>query len=383
LSIEQRNDACSLDWFTIQNIPSSYPSHTIQLDRSIESCLQARAGSVNAKIGGVWQEFSHYCGPNRDTFSCRDGRTGILEDCSKDDESEALGDNDSPWTVQSSSCLKLTVMEGYVGGQAVFEVFDNLKSIGKTTDIPIAQGAPTCTDDPMGCNVGTGVSKGSFILQKNVPHSLHIVARRSDCSNGISHDGGWFKLEATPCGNGNADDGGVVNPPQNDNNDNPADNGSTPSQGGCANAKEECGNGVQCCAGLTCRQNPVNGKRKCRKPGFQPQSDCANAKEWCGQGVQCCSGLVCRRNPVNGKRKCRKPGFHPQSQCARWKDRCGQGVQCCAGLVCRADQVSGIRKCRRKKNSGGGGTTMGPGGSGGIGNGGGDAVPGPMGIGVP
>jgi hypothetical protein len=295
--------------------------------------------------------------------------------------------------------LLFEVMEGYGGGQAVFEVFNGEVSLGKTPDVPIAQGSSSCNADPYGCNLEAGVSKGQFLLQKDVQYNLHIVARRSDC-DGCEFDGGWFRLKTTADCDGN-DDGDVAPPPcpavgEKCSNANPCCAGleCRPSSSGkgrrcvdpndtgdkspedCAEATESCGSDEDCCGKLACRRNQATGERTCRPP------KCAKANHRCGKAKTCCQGLVCRRrrrrrgNINSGKRRCRTKNSDPENAtCARLKDRCGNGVDCCAGLACRADRVSGVRKCRRKKNGGGGGgTTMGTGGNGngGGGNGNGD-----------
>ena len=95
--------------------------------------------------------------------------------------------------------MLLEVIEGYGGGQAVFEVFDDEVSLGNTTDVPFEQGSTSCEADPTACNVDDGVTKGKFVLQKNVQYDLRIVARRSDY--GGAYDGGWFRLTSAACGN--------------------------------------------------------------------------------------------------------------------------------------------------------------------------------------
>jgi hypothetical protein len=351
-----------------------------------ESCQQARAGSINDKIDGKWQEFSYLPGPNQEVYACSSY-------CSKDSDSEPLGDNTSPWTVKTSaSCLQLEVMEGLGGGNAVFEVFNNEVSMGKTTDVPADQGSSSCQTDPFSCNLDTGVGKGVFLLQKNVDYSIHIIARRSDCT-GCDWDGGWFRLKTTPCVNGTCakedEKCGAAVPcceglgleclSSNGNAGRTCQATVTPPV--CAHLKETCGNGMDCCEGegLVCHLNQVTGKRTCRKQhqcadleenceakqcceDFICQLDadtgdrtcsrnenatvCANAKETCGNGVPCCGSLVCHLGQATGERTCRN-----QTKCARAKHRCGKATKCCEGLVCRRSRPKGQRRCRKKKSS--------------------------------
>jgi hypothetical protein len=402
------------------------------LEPLVEGCRQARAGSINDKIDGKWQEFGYKAGTNQEAYAC-------LYGCSSDPDSEPLGNNTSPWTVKSSSsCLQLEVMEGYGGGQAVFEVFNNEASLGKTPDIPLAQGSTSCDADPYGCNLEAGVSKGAFVLQKGVPYNLHIVALRSDTSSIYGTDGGWFRLKTLSC----QPNGQCANVEEKCGKAKHCCDGlgleclpSTGSSGGrtcqtavppsvCALVKEACGQGgVPCCAGLECHLSQATGARTCRKSPVPPQV-CANAQEACGNGVaccgslvchlhqatgvrtcrmaakcakanhrcgkgkKCCKGLVCRRSKANGRRRCRKKNSN-LATCAEAKEPCGNGVNCCDGLACRPDKGTGKRKCRHTKNGGGGGgggTTMSTGDSGGGGGGNGGSVGvavGPMGIGVP
>jgi hypothetical protein len=226
--------------------------------------------------------------------------------------------------------LLLEVMEGYGGGEAVFEVFNNGVSMGKTTDVPLADGSPSCKTDPTVCYGDPGVTKGKFMLEKNVPYSIRIVALRSNYR--IVYDGGWFRLKTTPCG--------------------------------CAKAKEKCSKATPCCTGLACHLNKVTGKRKCRTKDPTPNQLCANVKEQCGNVLQCCKGLECRADKNTGKLKCRITNLGGGStqalnMCAAAKEKCGKAKMCCVGLVCRTNKANGMHKCRMKKNGGLGGTTLG------------------------
>jgi hypothetical protein len=207
----------------------------------------------------------------------------------------------------------------------VFEVFNGEVSLGKTPDVPIAQGSSSCNADPYGCNLEAGVSKGQFLLQKDVQYNLHIVARRSDC-DGCEFDGGWFRLKTTADCDGN-DDGDVAPPP-------------------CPAVGEKCSNANPCCAGLECRPSSNDKGRRCVDPndtGDKPPEDCAAATETCGSDDDCCEGLECRLHHATGKRTCRR---NPQPVCAAAGEKCQNGLECCVGLSCQLSQDTGERTCQ-------------------------------------
>jgi hypothetical protein len=144
----------------------------------------------------------------------------------------------------------------------VFEVLNNEVSMGKTTDIPLAQGSTSCQIDPTGCYFDPGVTKGKFKLQKNVQYNIRIIALRSDYPDKV--DGGWFRLKTTPCG------------------------------GTCTGAKELCSKNVTCCDGLVCRRKMAGGPRKCRR--------CARTNRFCANNANCCSQSCLVRTYTNGTR---------------------------------------------------------------------------------
>jgi hypothetical protein len=211
--------------------------------------LHVNAGNVTDKIDGKWQEFWFGAGPNQEAFPCSAG-------CSADLDSEGLGDNNPPWTAKSTtSCLLLEVIEGYGGGEAVLEVFNNDVSLGKTSDIPLTQGSASCQTDPTTCYVDGGVTKGKFTLQKNVQHSVRIIARRSDYSGVF--DGGWFRLKSVACSNP------------------------------CAKAATVCTASTRCCKGLVCRSSQPRAKSRCLA--------CARNRQFCTKNTDCCSKKCLKR----------------------------------------------------------------------------------------
>jgi hypothetical protein len=351
----------------------------------------AQAGDVTGKINGKWQEIRYGAGASQDTDACSTG-------CSDASNSEGLGDNKSPWTVMSStSCVLLEVMEGYHGGEAVFEVFNNEEeSLGKTSDIPIEKGSYSCYADPFGCYKDPNVGKGKFMLKKNVAYSLNIVAVRSDTPNINKVDGGWFRLKSTPCvpcavakeacsstvpcceglGLVCGPIDGICKPDGTCAVAKEACSSTVPCCKGlvcgpidgickpvCAVVKEKCSKATPCCTGLVCHLNKVTGKRKCRTDPT-PNQLCANVKEQCGNGIPCCKGLECRADKNTGKLKCRITNLGGGStqalnMCAAAKEKCGKAKMCCVGLVCRTNKANGMHTCRMKKNGGLGGTTLG------------------------
>lgn len=247
----------------IHLVPSQYvrPLTTFRPHESahfpVDPCLQAEAGNVTDKIDGKWQEFVFAAGPNQVAFPCISPEWN----CSTDPGSEELGVNIPPWTVKSSaSCLLLEVMEGYGGGEAVLEVFNAEVSMGKTTDVPLAEGSSSCQANPFGCYFDSGVGKGKFTLRENVQYEIRIIARRSEYPNHF--DGGWFRLKKTPCG--------------------------------CAGVREKCSRAKDCCDGLVCRRKKPRGPRKCRK--------CARANRFCVKDANCCSKSCLVRTSTNGTR---------------------------------------------------------------------------------
>jgi hypothetical protein len=220
-------------------------------------CVEA--GDVSDKIDGKWQEFRYNRSlVSRDAFPC-------ATNCSTNNESEALLENASPWTVRSNdSCVWLHVIEGYGGGQAVFRVLNSLnnETIGNRTFVPRSRGSTTCTDDPNACYRDRNVSKARAIFEQGVDHSFRIVV----VPFFEGEDGGWFRLRSGPCR----------------------------TRAACAEARTKCHKNVTCCEGLVCRRRRPRGPRKCRK--------CARTNRFCANDAHCCSGICQVRTTGNGTR---------------------------------------------------------------------------------
>jgi hypothetical protein len=217
------------------------------------------AASPLALQGTLWQEFRHGAASVGSAVTpCPN-----LDYCSSSEQAEPLESLESPWTFSlTSSCVTLTVMEGYHSGQAVYQVADKGRLLGSTS---VGTYSEDCWDDPVACKAlpPSVVGRGSWLLTPG-NHSLTITIGNlmGDYPEDVD-DGGWFQLAPTSC---------PVAP--------------TPPPPACSVLNKGCVTSSSCCKGLMCRKAlDTSGPLRCLK--------CIPRAQKCTTTGHCCTGLRC------------------------------------------------------------------------------------------
>jgi hypothetical protein len=221
------------------------------------------AASPLALQGTLWQEFRHGAASVGSAVTpCPD-----LDYCSSSEQAQPLESLESPWTFSlTSSCMTLTVMEGYHSGQAVYHVADKGRFLGSTL---VGTYSEDCWDDPVACKAlpPSVVGRGSWLLTPG-NHSLTITIGNltSDYPEDVN-DGGWFQLAPASC---------PVAP-------------TPPPPPTCSILNKGCvtsSSSSSCCRGLMCRKALVtSGPLRCLK--------CIPRAQKCTTTGHCCTGLRC------------------------------------------------------------------------------------------